>query len=438
VVSVPVYTSFARGLPIVSQINRNRLFVLTAFCGAVLAAYGLHHLLELEGRARRRLLLTVAAVATLAPLLWLAQHSDVLSSWQLALDQLPNTQREPLTRPVLQLAAFMRWGLFAGLGLILVALAVRRPRLRPALAVALVAVAAFDLVSFQRGMHPATPIAWADPPELPLVRTIHELAGHERTGGMIEMMPNLSERFRIRDARKYESPPLHRRYLLWHELGGEGSDQMILPPTATRAADLFSVRWMISYHLAEHETPQFHIVAPPIVENRFALPRAWMAYEWRPASGEKDALAKVVKGTDPDAFRAPVIEGVAPSPAGPAPKPHAVQFLTDGERGTRMVMDARRPGRLVLNDTWYPGWKATVDGRDTPIRHANVAFRAVEVPAGHHVVTFTYQPASVRIGVALSAVAAALIALLLISPSGIPGYRSRRPGSPATSAGGRP
>jgi hypothetical protein len=59
---------------------------------------------------------------------------------------------------------------------------------------------------------------------------------------------------------------------------------------------------------------------------------------------------------------------------------------------------------LVLADTFYPGWLATVDGVPVPIRRANTAFRAVDVPAGEHEVVFEYRPVSVWIGMMVSCI----------------------------------
>ena len=82
---------------------------------------------------------------------------------------------------------------------------------------------------------------------------------------------------------------------------------------------------------------------------------------------------------------------------------------------------AQSPGLLVLTDVHYPGWKATVDGREVPIERVDYLLRGVPIPAGTHEVEFRYEPASFRAGWIISAVStlAVLIALLV-------GWRRRR------------
>ena len=69
---------------------------------------------------------------------------------------------------------------------------------------------------------------------------------------------------------------------------------------------------------------------------------------------------------------------------------------------------------LVLADTWYPGWRATIDGVPSEIQIANEAFRAVEFPAGDHTIEFWYEPRSVSIGLLVSLAGLALIVVGLI------------------------
>jgi len=76
----------------------------------------------------------------------------------------------------------------------------------------------------------------------------------------------------------------------------------------------------------------------------------------------------------------------------------------------------------VTSETYYPGWEATVDGRRTPIRPANLVMRAVPVPSGDHVLTFTNRPPAFRHGALL----AALGLLVLITRSAL-FLRRKRP-----------
>jgi hypothetical protein len=79
----------------------------------------------------------------------------------------------------------------------------------------------------------------------------------------------------------------------------------------------------------------------------------------------------------------------------------------------RAVLDA--PGYLVLADTWYPGWRVTVDDQPAELLRANYAFRAVHLQDGKHTVDMVYQPASVVVGgvVSLAAALVVVVGLLL-------------------------
>ena len=76
-----------------------------------------------------------------------------------------------------------------------------------------------------------------------------------------------------------------------------------------------------------------------------------------------------------------------------------------------------RDGFAVLTDTFRPGWVADVDGVTSPILRAQWAMRAVAVPAGEHVVTFRYQPPSLRTGAITTAASLFVTLGLLAFPS---------------------
>lgn len=66
--------------------------------------------------------------------------------------------------------------------------------------------------------------------------------------------------------------------------------------------------------------------------------------------------------------------------------------------------DNSKDGFLVLLDCYYPGWKAYIDDKPVKIFKANYIFRAVEVTQGKHIVKFSYEPVSLKIGFILSSV----------------------------------
>ncbi len=83
------------------------------------------------------------------------------------------------------------------------------------------------------------------------------------------------------------------------------------------------------------------------------------------------------------------------------------------EESGEVVVSVRSDGAgwLLLLDSWYPGWRAQVNGVATAVRRADYAFRAVAVPAGESTVRFHYVPFAFWIGLVFSGLAAAGLAL---------------------------
>lgn len=145
-------------------------------------------------------------------------------------------------------------------------------------------------------------------------------------------------------------------------------------------------------------------------------PRASLAYAWQPAASLDEAAALL--SADPRRARAaPVVEPVAGVDMPPSPP------AGDGRGTTRIVayapervqvtVQTEAPALLVLRDSVYPGWQATIDGAPAPIHAANVLFRGVFVPAGVHEVRFDFVPSTWATGLWIGLAGLVLTVLLL-------------------------
>jgi len=91
----------------------------------------------------------------------------------------------------------------------------------------------------------------------------------------------------------------------------------------------------------------------------------------------------------------------------------------------RIRTNAAAPAYLVLSDSYYPGWNATVDGRAAPVLRANFLARAVWTPAGEHTVEFGYRPALFRAGRLISIAAVVVIFSVLFFEAWFGRWRNR-------------
>jgi hypothetical protein len=132
------------------------------------------------------------------------------------------------------------------------------------------------------------------------------------------------------------------------------------------------------------------------------LPRAYLVGGVRIADGERAFSLLEDPGFDPS--RELILAGGTP----PRPPPSAFQASS---RITRLEPDRVRieaqldeAGYLVLLDSYDAGWRASVDGQAAALQRANIAFRAVALPAGRHQVELVYRPRAVIYGLLASAV----------------------------------
>ena len=64
----------------------------------------------------------------------------------------------------------------------------------------------------------------------------------------------------------------------------------------------------------------------------------------------------------------------------------------------RIEVSAQGPGRLVLSEIDYPGWRAYIDGKETNVVKTDNLLRSSDLPAGTHFVEFVYRPFPLYLG----------------------------------------
>jgi hypothetical protein len=84
-------------------------------------------------------------------------------------------------------------------------------------------------------------------------------------------------------------------------------------------------------------------------------------------------------------------------------------------------------GKLHFAENWYPGWSATIDGKPIEIEKWEGSFQAVQVPAGEHMVEFTYRERLLGLGAGISLVSLALLAWWIRAASSKSIYSTANP-----------
>ncbi|WP_147445789.1 YfhO family protein [Corallococcus aberystwythensis] len=103
-----------------------------------------------------------------------------------------------------------------------------------------------------------------------------------------------------------------------------------------------------------------------------------------------EAFARMT-APEPPASGTAIVECPGPLPVEAASGTGGVSVSRESPEHFAVEVEAAAPSVLVVNDAYLPGWTATLDGEPVPILAANVAVRAVPVPAGRHTVVMRYR-----------------------------------------------
>ncbi len=86
-----------------------------------------------------------------------------------------------------------------------------------------------------------------------------------------------------------------------------------------------------------------------------------------------------------------------------------IQIVKD--RPGNIIVQAQGPGKLVVSEAYYPGWRVTVDGKASNARIFEDAFVSVDLSPGSHRVRFYYYPFSFLLGLIISLLTGSMILL---------------------------
>jgi hypothetical protein len=172
-----------------------------------------------------------------------------------------------------------------------------------------------------------------------------------------------------------------------------------------RLLRLGAVGRVVSLHNAGFESleavathPGLYVDPIQVLRVPGALPRTYVVGTSRIADGMA-ALETLIEPTFDPKREVVLSEGVArratPRFAGSS---RILELRPDQVRIEATVSET---GYVVLVDAHDQGWQARVDGQPVPLLRANVAFRAVELTRGRHLVELRYRPAAVSLGLVI-------------------------------------
>jgi hypothetical protein len=272
------------------------------------------------------------------------------------------------------------------------------PRLAPALGaiLALVVGADFALVAQRAGvLHAGRFDAGSTTVSDEWVARMQAEVGQDRVFAEFGLAWNAGNRLGLRDLRGYSVALNSQRLIDAYKQIGK----------APRLLGLFNVRWLLhsanptlgmSHNFvkgADHVAGVEHR-AGAVYEIDDPAPYAYWVEGARVVPTAGAALARL---GDLDPHGELVLAEEDVGPVAPDRRiEHAARAAATLEGRTlsslRFAVDAPVAGYLVVNESWFPGWRATVDGNGAALLRGNVIMQAVEVPAGHHVIELRFRP----------------------------------------------
>ena len=144
--------------------------------------------------------------------------------------------------------------------------------------------------------------------------------------------------------------------------------------------------------------------------NPYALGNAWFVDEVKYVGNANEEI-EAIHGLEPSqvAVVDKKFESVVKSV--PSDSTATIELVAYEPNYLKYEVNSEKGGTVVFSEIYYPGWQSTVDGEEVPHGRADYILRAMNIPAGKHVVEFRFDPKSLHLTETIAFVALGLLAL---------------------------
>jgi len=183
--------------------------------------------------------------------------------------------------------------------------------------------------------------------------------------------------------------------------------------------DLLNLRWIVSRFSLPwlEKSGRFRLAGSRglnIYENLSPLGRAMVFHRIIKTDSDQEAFNLISEKAFDFRTQLLLMSSTAKDlPLSQALAPDEISLARESADQLAVSFETGEPGYLFLDETYFPGWLAELDGKPARIWRANYAFRAVYIDSGKHIVRFFYRPFSFRIGLWCSM--ASIISFILLA-----------------------
>ena len=190
------------------------------------------------------------------------------------------------------------------------------------------------------------------------------------------------------------------------------------------ALDPMNVKYLIASQKAAERLrtlPRFRSVESlplglELFENLSVMPRFFLVNKVQRVTSDlevRELVGRQLVSFRDTAVTSQPVTGLSAAGGGDAGVVQVIDYQADS---LRLSVRTPQAAFLVLAESFYPGWRAWVDGAPVEIVRTDIAFRGLVVPAGAHEVAMRFQPAILPLSLAISLAAALLLCALAAWP----------------------